>query len=63
MKDNDASLINMEPRVGVGPTTCRFLYQYHVVGFTRLSPHHVSRFSTVFGRFCSEVVHKFVDGS
>src|SRR6266581_8853812 len=53
------TLKKVEPRVGVEPTTCRFLHRYHVVGFTRFIPHHTLWFCMVFGWFCSEVVHNF----
>jgi len=39
----------VQPRVGVEPTTCRFLRRYHVVGFTRFIPHHTLWFCMVFG--------------
>jgi hypothetical protein len=46
----------LEPRPGLEPGTCRFLQAYRGAGSKGLFPHLASRYSTVFGSICSQVV-------
>jgi len=52
--------MNLEPRVGVEPTTCRLLHLRYLAVSSSFSLRLPFPFSTVFGRNCSQVVPKFV---